>query len=98
MADPSVRSPAQHSFVLLGFLGRFCDLPRGRGLLLNTLDNAHCYGLTHVTNCKATWEMKIIRKTELSYDYKSKVFNLFEAKNPTVDKERPSNTLVNIEF
>lgn len=81
MADPSVSSPAQHSFVLMGLLGRFRDLPGGRSLLLNTLDDAHCYGLTHVTHCKATWEMKIIRKTELSYDYKSRVFNLCEAKN-----------------
>ncbi len=65
MADPNVRSPAQHSFVLLGLLGRFSDLPRGQGLLLNCLDDAHCYSLTHVAHCKATWEMKIIRKNSV---------------------------------
>lgn len=81
MADPSVRSPAQHSFALLGLLGRFSDLPRGWGLLLNPLDDAYCYGLTHITHCKATWEMNIIRKTQLSYYYKSRVFHLFKAKN-----------------
>ncbi len=73
MADPSVRSPAQHSFVLLGLLGRFSDLSRGKGLLLNRLDDAHCYSLTHVAHCKATWEMKIIRKNSVSYYCKSRV-------------------------
>lgn len=93
MADPSVRSPAQHSFVLLGLLGRFCDLPRGQGLLLNPLDDAHCYSLTHVAHCKATWEIKIIRKIKLVIIINKVSLIFVSPETEMVDRERPRNTL-----
>lgn len=58
-ADDAGRGGAtRHSFALLGLLGRLGDLAGGRSLLIHGLDDPDRHSLTHVTHCKAPWEIK----------------------------------------